>query len=97
VPASGVNFWLVPLRLQVGLMLSSMRSCCVIACSYVLQPLTMLYRMTGSVHVDLRHALDWLPVVRVQHLMRKDVVDLTQPCLAGGASCAAQAMPSVYC
>ena len=72
MPASGVNFWLVPLRLQVGFMPASMRSCCVIACSSVLQPLTMLCHATGTVHVDLRHALDWLPIVCIQHLMRED-------------------------
>jgi hypothetical protein len=33
--------------------------------SYVLEPLTTLCHATGIVHVDLRHALDWLPVVRV--------------------------------
>ena len=69
MPASGVNFWLVPLRLQVGLILPTMRSCCFIGRPYMLEPLMMVCRVTGPVHVDLRHALDWLLIVRIQHLM----------------------------
>jgi Mpv17 / PMP22 family len=71
VPASGVNFWLVPLRLQVS---ATPPHHCPRAAQDVA---TCLHRAdnlfctaTGAVHVNLRHALDWLPVVCLQQMMR---------------------------